>query len=574
MLDYLNKVREHENVTEPALWRKNVLHLSGGRSADELRLFRAYTDDFQRVVEKQYAGARVTTLSKQTDNPVETLPVAQLINQGFGMISMFGHSSLDVADIDIGFVSDDRLGYRNKGRYPFLLANGCAAGNFYFGRPTFGTDWILTPDRGAVLFMAHTYNGFPVALKHYADEFYALLTDSNYVAQPVAVLQREAIRRYLKTNTSVYHITTAQQMTLQGDPAVSVFPFPHPDFTFGTGTLTLRGTNGDSLTAKSDSVTISAVVVNYGRVTNSPLAVRIRRYAADGRLLREQRVVQSAPFYADTLRWRLPNDRAATTDTYFELTLDPDNRITEGVETNNQSQISTSGHSTLPFPADLTPPLIEVAFDGQRIGNGDVVAPQPVIDVLVQDENTRLLRTDTTGLELYLQRPCRTEPCPYERLSLRNSSTQWTPAGPDNGFRLRYQPAPLPDGRYAFLAIGSDLSGNRSTPYQAHFTVRTKPELTSAGVYPNPFGGKTRFFVTITGQTPPADLSIRITDQTGRLVRILRGSARVGLNEWFWDGTSDAGAALPAGHYVYTVAGADRPLAGAVRLTGHIVLNR
>ncbi|MDB5242802.1 MAG: hypothetical protein JWP57_3427, partial [Spirosoma sp.] len=218
VLDYLNKVKEHEQATEPALWRKKVLHLSGGRSAGELQLFRAYVDDFRQVVENKYVGAHVTTLAKQTDNLVESLPVADVVNQGLGMISMFGHSSLDVADIDIGFVSDDRLGYRNKGRYPFLLANGCAAGNFYFGRPTFGTDWILTPDRGAVAFIAHTYNGFPLPLKHYSDEFYALLTDSSYVSRPVAVLQQEAIRRYLKKFTTIYDITTAQQMTLQGDP--------------------------------------------------------------------------------------------------------------------------------------------------------------------------------------------------------------------------------------------------------------------------------------------------------------------------------------------------------------------
>ena len=422
VLDYLNKVREHEHPTEPALWRKNILHLSGGRSAAELRSFRAYTDRFQSVVEQPYVGARVTTLSKQTDNPVETLPVVAPVNQGFGLITLFGHSSLDVADIDIGFVSDDRLGYRNKGRYPFLLVNGCAAGNFYFGRPTFGTDWVLTPDRGAIAFMAHTYNGFPTALKRYTDEFYALFADSNYVAQPVAVLQRETIRRYLKTNTSIVDVTTAQQVTLQGDPAVRIFSFANPDFAFGKGTLTVRG---DSLRASSDSVSISGVVVNYGHVSNSPLTVRIRRYTADGRLLWDERVSQRAPFYADTLHWRLSNGHKITGETYFDLMLDPDNRIAEGSETNNRASIGTTGQTTaLPFPADLTPPLIEAAFDGRRIGDRDVVAPRPVIDVLVQDENTRLLRSDTTRLELYLQHPCRAEPCPYERLSLRGGNAQ------------------------------------------------------------------------------------------------------------------------------------------------------
>lgn len=576
VLDYLRKVKQQEDTTEPALWRKNILHLSGGRSAFELRLFRDYTNDFGAVAEKSYAGARVTTLSKQTDNAVETLPVAPLINEGFGLITLFGHSSLDVADIDIGFVSNDRLGYRNKGRYPCMLVNGCAAGNFFFGRPTFGSDWILTPERGAIAFIAHTHNGLPSTLKAYTDTFYALLTDSNFVAQPIAVLQRETIRRFLKTNSSVYAITTAQQMTLQGDPAVRIFPFANPDFAFEPNTLALHDAKGNAFTTASDTIQVSAVVINYGRVSNKPLPIRIRHYAADGRLVQEKRIVQPAPAYADTLYWTLPHDRTTAGETYIDVTLDPDNQLTEGNETNNQAGISTDGKQTgPPVPTDQTPPFIEVAFDGRRIGDGDIIAPQPVIDVWLHDENLRLPLTDTTGLDLYLQRPCLPEPCPYERISLQENSARWIPAGVNNTFQLRYQPpAPLPDGRYTFLALGRDLSGNQAAPYQIRVRVRTTPELIDAGVYPNPFTGQTRFFVTLTGQTPPTDLSIRITDPTGQLVRSLHSPARIGLNEWSWDGTTDTGVRLPTGIYTYTILGIDRPLADNVLLTGHILFSR
>ncbi|MVM37780.1 hypothetical protein GO730_09595 [Spirosoma sp. HMF3257] len=257
VLDYLNKVKEHENTAEPALWRKQVIHLSGGRNRYELQTFRRFVDEFKTVIEGKFSGGRVITLSKQTDNLVESLPVSDLVNQGVGMISMFGHSSLDVADIDIGFVSNDILNYRNKGRYPFLLVNGCAAGNTFFGRPTFGSDWILTPDRGAVLFLAHTYNGFATPLKNYSDQLYALLADSQYVSKPIGLIQQEVIRRYLTANTTIYDITTAQQMTLQGDPAIAVFPYATPDFAFAPGSLRLRNSQGDSLTAQSDSARVS-----------------------------------------------------------------------------------------------------------------------------------------------------------------------------------------------------------------------------------------------------------------------------------------------------------------------------
>ncbi|QJW89386.1 hypothetical protein HNV11_08305 [Spirosoma taeanense] len=575
VLDYLSKVKEHENTSEPALWRKNILHLSGGNTESEIQTFRQFVDEFKDVVEARYVGGRVTTLSKQTDNPVESFSVVDLVNRGFGMISMFGHSSLDVSDIDVGFASDDRMGYRNQGRYPFMLANGCAAGNFYFGLPTFGSDWITTPNRGAVLFMAHTYNGFGHTLKSYSDQLYALLTDSNYVAKPLAYLQQETIRRYLQTHTSVYEVTTAQQMTLQGDPAVSVFPFPKADFAVAPGSLRLSGNRGGSLAA-SDSVVVSGVLINYGRVSNNPLTVRFRRYEASGLLIREERFTQPAPFYTDTLQWKLPNDPTESGTTYFELLLDPDDRITETSETNNKAEISTAGQvSSLPFPADLTPPIVEVAFDGQRISDGDVVSARPVIDVLVQDDNRRLLRADTTEVELYLQRPCTNGPCPYERLSLRGNGVQWTAAGSDNAFRLSYQPStPLPDGRYGFEAISADLSGNRGAPYQIHFTVRNQPELTAVSVYPNPFGQQTRFSIILTGLTPPADLTVLISDLTGRVVRTLHRPARIGLNEWFWDGTSDAGTALAGGVYLYSIEGADLPVANTISLKGRLILTR
>lgn len=576
VLDYLNKVKEHENTTEPALWRKDILHLSGGSNLYELQAFRSFTDSFKAIVERQYVGAKVTTLSKQTDNPVETISVVTQINRGVSMISMFGHSSLDVSDVDIGFVSDDRLGYRNKGRYPFLLANGCAAGNFYFGRPTFGADWVLTPDRGAILFLAHTYNGFPFALKNLSDQLYNLLADSNYVSRPVAYLHQEAIRRNLAKNSSIYDITTSQQVTLQGDPAVSVFPFSKPDFAFAPGSLAIRDNHGDSLTAHSDSVVISGVVINYGRVANQPLSVRIRRYTASGQLIREERFTQSAPFYADTLRWQFLNDRTSTNAHYFELIIDPDNTITEIRKTNNTAEINTADQSShLPFTPDQIPPFIEVAFDGKRISDGDIVSALPVIDIRLQDDNKTLLRTDTTGLELYLQRPCPTGSCPYERLSLRGQRVHWVAAGADNTFWLSYQPGqPLADGVYTFEVIGSDLSGNRAAPYQIHFTVKNQPEVISSGVYPNPFNRQTTIHITISGADSPGNLSVQINDLMGHIVRNLGGSSRIGLNEWLWDGTSDTGDRLPSGVYMYKILGADLPLASDVQLKGRIILNR
>ena len=149
VMAYLNKVKEYESPANLGLWRKNILHLSGGQSAGERDLLRQLVDGYQKQVTGPYLGARVTTFSKKTDNPVEPLPVAKPVNEGVGLITFFGHSGLDVTDLDIGFCTNDALGYHNAGHYPLLLVNGCAIGNFFFGRPTLTTDWVLAAQPGS-----------------------------------------------------------------------------------------------------------------------------------------------------------------------------------------------------------------------------------------------------------------------------------------------------------------------------------------------------------------------------------------------------------------------------------------
>jgi hypothetical protein len=61
IITYLNKVIEHEATPANALWRKNLVHLSGGKNVAELRAFRLFVDDFKRMAEGTYLGGKVAT---------------------------------------------------------------------------------------------------------------------------------------------------------------------------------------------------------------------------------------------------------------------------------------------------------------------------------------------------------------------------------------------------------------------------------------------------------------------------------------------------------------------------------
>lgn len=552
VLNYLAKVREYE-TSGSQLWRKTVLHLSGGRSTDELSRFRGFVDEFSTAAGRAPLGAFVQTRSKQTDEPVETIPIADLVNSGLGLITVFGHSGLDVTDVDIGFATDDRRDYHNAGRYPFLLVNGCAAGNVFFGRPTFGTDWVTAPGRGAIGFLAHTYNGFPGEMKAFSDAFYATLTDPRWQTEPIGRGHQETIRRYLQQNQTVVDIANAQQFLLQGDPAIRLFPFDKPDYAFGGQNQLLADPKANA--SQPDSLLARVVLTNAGRAEPGPLSVRVRQYTPDGQLLNEQVVSVPTPLFADTLNVRLPALNRTVTGQVVELRLNPDNELSEYDFDNNTLVLGGRSATELPFPPDHVPPILDVAFDGQRIENDGFVAPRPVISLWVRDENARLFRRDTTGLLLYLQRPNQAQTGTFERLSWRTAITRNEDGG--RVFRVDFRPTEAwPDGHYQLEAYASDLSGNRAAPYRIGFQIAREPGVVQAGVGPNPFGGhaantQTRFQCTLTGDVPPDIVAITITNLSGQVVRTVQLPGHIGTNEWVWTGTDDSGNKLPAGLYLY-----------------------
>lgn len=580
IMAYLNKVRTFEAGPPNARWRKNLLHLSGGHSADELTLFKSFVNTYKQQAEKGYLGATVQTLSKQTDDPVESVNVSGPVNAGLSLMTFFGHSGLNVTDLDIGFCSNEVLGYRNAGQYPFLLVNGCALGNFFYGAPTLGTDWVLTPNRGAIGVIAQSHLGYVDPLNHYTTQFYDLLADSIYMSKPIGVIQQETIRRTLAHSDTPQAIANAQQMVLQGDPAVVLFPQVHPDFAFDTSTVRISRQTGDSLTSPVDSVVITGAVLNLGRVTKQPVTIQVSQFTDTGQLVGQWHVTRPAPLHSDSLRLSFASAKAFRTAAYFKLQLDPNNLITELDEQNNTLDFNADEPTqALPFLPDQTPPRLEVAFDYVRIRDDAFVAARPRIQVLLQDENQRLLRTDTAGIDLYLQRlSSSSDPVPIwseqmgptERLSLNSPTVSWIPASGENRFVLTYVPQQnLPEGRYGLTVFGRDLSGNQAAPYRIHFRVNPRPTLTNSFAYPNPFRDGLTISFDLTGEQAPHMPTLILTNLNGQPVRHLTNRVHIGHNEWSWDGRSDAGGFLPNGVYIYQLAVQNQPV-----VSGRVFLAR
>jgi hypothetical protein len=334
---YLNKVKEMESLPHDALWRKNLLHLSGGINPGEPERFRDYLQEYQATAEGLYLGGSVKWAAKQSTNPVEFININQEVNRGLNLITFFGHSASSVIDFDIGFVTDPKLGYDNKGKYPMFLINGCNAGSFFLNGKLFGEDWILAPDRGAVGFIAHTSYGLETTLHRYSKIFYEVaFGDENFIHRGVGDVQQEVAIRYMQgLAPNLANVAQVQQMLLLGDPAVSLFGTRLPDYAITEENVFIESFDGEPVTGQSDSLALQLIVPNYGAAKNDTLWIRVTRTLPDESTVTYDTLFP-AVLYSDTLTIVVRNkDVFAAGRNTFTIEIDPDNTIAELNEDNN-----------------------------------------------------------------------------------------------------------------------------------------------------------------------------------------------------------------------------------------------
>ncbi|UII24972.1 C25 family cysteine peptidase [Fulvivirga maritima] len=339
VLNYLNKVQETEDLPFDALWRKRLLHLSGGASASQLTIFRRYTDGFAAVAEEDYLGGDVQTISKERSSTVELINVAEEVNEGLNLITFFGHSAPSVTDIDIGFATDPVLGYDNPGKYPMFLINGCNAGQFFNANVLFGEDWILAADRGAIGFTASSSYGFSDRLRRYSDTFYqTAYGDSLFIHKPIGDVMKEVVVRYMNgAAVNPTNITQVQQMVYLGDPYLTLFGADNPDFETNDDNVYVESFTDEPVSAQIDSFALNTIVRNFGVTVNDSIRVHITRTFSDNSIAEYDSIFASVHFQ-DTLVMVIDNEVSnAAGNNQFQIDIDYFNEIDELDETNNSA---------------------------------------------------------------------------------------------------------------------------------------------------------------------------------------------------------------------------------------------
>ena len=88
---------------------------------------------------------------------------------------------------------------------------------------------------------------------------------------------REAINRHMNTAHTLSDFVTAQQMNLQGDPAIKIFPATRPDYAWKPASVFITNALGEKIAAWDDSLRVRAQVANYGRFKPGDYILTIQR---------------------------------------------------------------------------------------------------------------------------------------------------------------------------------------------------------------------------------------------------------------------------------------------------------
>jgi hypothetical protein len=275
--DYLHKVSEYEAAqAAPAKWMKEILHFGGGNSLLQQQELAGYLSQYESILEDSLYGGNVTTYLKYNTSPIQinlSDTLQAQIDSGVSIMTFFGHAS--GAGFDAS--TDDPENYGNHGRYPFVVANSCFAGDYHTSQVSVSEKFVMTPEKAAIGFLASVGLGSPVYLFEYTRAFFDHASHSDYGA-PVGKLMQKAIQDIQVTNQEAEK-QVSNEMSLQGDPAIRLNNFAKPDYVIQESQISF---NPSEITTDLDSFSIDVTTRNYGRAVPDSFIVKIIHTYPDG----------------------------------------------------------------------------------------------------------------------------------------------------------------------------------------------------------------------------------------------------------------------------------------------------
>ena len=352
---YLDKVIVHENplsneqTLEDQIWKKRIIHLSGGEGAGLQRIIFQFLNDMSEVAKNGNIGSEVATFRKTSSDAVQTSTSTELtrrFTEGASIITFFGHASLGVFDFSIDQPED----FNNYGKYPLIISLGCLSGDIHSITKSLSINYVLEAEKAAIAFLASSGNAFVGPSNDSGLDIYESLSGDMYGESIGKVIQASLQKRDANKTLQVRSLN--EQLTLHGDPALRLHeavegPDLVVDFESVTTEPAIVSTNLDSFDLVFD-------LYNLGKALTANTLIEVRHLSPDGELLFADTLDVSLPGFSTKIITKVPTPSiSATGKNSIEINIDINNSITEfpdpSAEGNNSLRSSEGAEQAFCF---------------------------------------------------------------------------------------------------------------------------------------------------------------------------------------------------------------------------------
>jgi hypothetical protein len=345
--DYLEKVKQFElaQAANPQTingkgWMKNIAQITGAINDPGLAgLITGYMDGYENILKDTLFGGKIYNFSKNSGQYAaigSSKTIDNLINEGLSLLTYFGHSSPNSLEFNL----DKPQNYSNTGKYPLIVVNGCNTGNLFtfdtlrqINKGTLSEKYVFAPQKGSIGFIASTHFGIPQPLDKFNANFAKNLTGPMY-GRSIGEIMKATMERI--TGDFGYDFTAichAEEITYHGDPAIKLNPSALPDFTIEDSLISFTPS---IISVADDKMTISAKILNIGKVIMDSITVKIQHQLPDNSIITLANRRIKATLYEDTLQVSINmNPLIHTGLNKIIVTIDPDNLVPELSEINN-----------------------------------------------------------------------------------------------------------------------------------------------------------------------------------------------------------------------------------------------